>query len=188
MALIVVPIALMMVSKGYKRHQRKWIIAIGFLGVFFVLIGAVAPYFEKAAPTQVQLPGPASSSSSAAIMASSTSEDETTCDTDCEANCEESSSCDKEASCDEESTCQEMAASGDTDGEVAVTGCVDSCCPSLVVQADGSKSLHIPLASILTTIGGIFLIVTHIGNLCQCACCQKDDEARMSETRASSFT
>lgn len=52
------------------------------------------------------------------------------------------------------------------------SACVDSCCPSMHMDAaTESSSLMIPLASILTTIGGLSLIATHIGNLCCCKCC-----------------
>ena len=128
MALIVVPIALVMISKGYQRHRRKWIIGIGIFGVLFVLVGAVTPYFEKA--NQAASPAATSGEVSSASA----------------------------GGCDD-------------------TGCTDSCCPSLAIQDDGSRKLHIPLASILTTIGGLFLIVTHIGNLCQCSCCKKGEKS-----------
>ncbi len=49
--------------------------------------------------------------------------------------------------------------------------CEDSCCPSLVIDEHGKTRLHIPPASIVTTLGGILLIITHIGNLCSCASC-----------------
>ena len=45
-------------------------------------------------------------------------------------------------------------------------GCVNSCCPLIETGADGAWRIHIPLASILTTLGGLSLIVTHLGNLC----------------------
>ena len=52
------------------------------------------------------------------------------------------------------------------------SSCVDSCCPSMHMDAaEANSSLMIPLASILTTLGGISLIATHIGNLCSCKCC-----------------
>ena len=46
MALLVIPIAVMMMSKGYARHRRKWIMGIGTTGILFVLAGAIAPYFD----------------------------------------------------------------------------------------------------------------------------------------------
>lgn len=55
--------------------------------------------------------------------------------------------------------------------ETTTAGCVDACCPSLQEDANGKMRLHIPLASVLTTMGGLFLIATHIGNLCGCASC-----------------
>ncbi|MFT6793971.1 MAG: hypothetical protein ACJAR1_001972 [Rubritalea sp.] len=52
-------------------------------------------------------------------------------------------------------------------------GCVDNCCPSIVENEAGETSLHIPPASIVTTLGGLFLIAIHIGNLCGCSNCEK---------------
>jgi len=46
--------------------------------------------------------------------------------------------------------------------------CSDSCCPSLVSTGEESVELHVPAASIVTTLGGIALICTHLGNLCAC--------------------
>ena len=46
--------------------------------------------------------------------------------------------------------------------------CIDNCCPSLQVSETGESFLHIPPAAIVTTLGGIFLIIAHIGNLCSC--------------------
>lgn len=54
--------------------------------------------------------------------------------------------------------------------------CTDSCCPSLQAADEGGWAVHIPTASILTTLGGAFLIVTHVGNLwlCRCTACQPE--------------
>lgn len=112
MALIVVPVAALMMKKGYRRHRRKWIMAVGSLGIFLVLAGAVAPYVEASPPVAA---------------------------------------------------------------ESEATGCADACCPSLVSEPSGESRLHIPLASILTTAGGLFLIVTHMGNLCLCPTCRKQN-------------
>ena len=47
-------------------------------------------------------------------------------------------------------------------------GCIDNCCPSLQISETGESYLHVPPAAIVTTLGGIFLIVAHVGNLCSC--------------------
>jgi len=47
MALLVVPLAAVTVTTGYKRHRRKWVILTCFLGIGFVLTGAAAPGFES---------------------------------------------------------------------------------------------------------------------------------------------
>jgi MerC mercury resistance protein/CobW/HypB/UreG, nucleotide-binding domain len=51
--------------------------------------------------------------------------------------------------------------------------CVDSCCPT-TTRASGKAVLHIPPASILTTLGGIALIITHLANLCACRGCREN--------------
>lgn len=53
---------------------------------------------------------------------------------------------------------------------VAVT-CTDACCPS-TTEVAGQNSFHVPPAAIVTTLGGIALIITHLGNLCACRCCK----------------
>ncbi len=52
----------------------------------------------------------------------------------------------------------------------AAETCTDSCCPS-TTEIAGKTALHIPPAAIVTTLGGIALIITHIGNLCACRAC-----------------
>ena len=52
----------------------------------------------------------------------------------------------------------------------------DSCCPSIESTANGGWRLHTPLASILTTIGSLFLIGTHVGNFCRCSQCSGENK------------
>ena len=54
----------------------------------------------------------------------------------------------------------------------AEAACVDPCCPS-TTEAAGQTSFHIPPAALATTLGGIFLIITHVGNLRSCRSCCK---------------
>lgn len=148
MALVVVPIAIAMMTAGYKRHRRKWIVAIGALGIALVLAGAATPYLEsdKTEP----LP-----SNEAAAAAESD---------------EEVFTWKKGEELPEVDDAPFVYVAGD---ELPEAGCVDNCCPSLVKDENGNLRLHIPLASIITTLGGIALIVTHMGNLCCCATCRK---------------
>lgn len=59
------------------------------------------------------------------------------------------------------------------DGAVACTVCRD-CCPTVTVDAvTGGWSLRVPPASIVTVLGGLALIVAHLGNLrCACTSCR----------------
>ena len=56
--------------------------------------------------------------------------------------------------------------------EMPGEGCVDQCCPSFQIDENGKLRIHIPLASIVTTLGGLALIITHVGNLCCCSGCR----------------
>ncbi len=157
MALLVVPLAAVTVITGYKRHRRKWVVLTCFLGIGFVLTGAAAPGFESS-------PG----KESPAPVATGNAEDEAIGDcaeSDSFAECEEGQ-CEMASECAE----SDMADASGSDEE----GCVDACCPSIQADAEGGWRIHVPLASVLTTIGGIFLIVTHIGNLCRCSCCHTE--------------
>lgn len=51
MALVVIPIAIFMMRKGYKKHGRKWVVAAGIAGITFIIAGAILPYVEAGQPT-----------------------------------------------------------------------------------------------------------------------------------------
>lgn len=57
--------------------------------------------------------------------------------------------------------------------------CADSCCPSLGKDADGNLKLNLPIASFVTTLGGLALIAAHLGNLACCRSCGAKAEAAM---------
>lgn len=52
------------------------------------------------------------------------------------------------------------------------SSCSDPCCPTVAVQEDGEVQWEIPLASIITTLGGLCLIITHITNIRCCLNCK----------------
>lgn len=141
MALIVVPVAVGMMTAGYRRHRRKWIIATGALGIALVVAGAIVPYLEKT-------PAPASEESE--VFTWSVGEELPG----------------GEAETDEPF----VWVAGE---ELPEASCDDNCCPSFWTDGDGKLRLHIPTASIVTTLGGLALIVTHMGNLCCCSGCRR---------------
>ena len=51
MALVVIPIAVYMMRKGYKKHGKKWIVAVGSLGVALIVVGAILPYTGSHEPS-----------------------------------------------------------------------------------------------------------------------------------------
>ncbi len=145
MALFVVPIAIAMLMTGYRRHQRKWIIATGSIGIVLIIIGSILPYIET---------------SKTAAVAMEEAE---------EVYIYVAGEADSELEEDDEPYVYNVAE--DPDPMTTTTGCTDNCCPSLVTDADGNTRLNIPPASIVTTLGGLSLIITHVGNLCSCPCC-----------------
>ena len=50
MAIIVIPIAAFMMRKGYQKHAKKWIVAVGSIGIVLIIIGAILPYVELGDP------------------------------------------------------------------------------------------------------------------------------------------
>ena len=46
MALVVIPIAVFMIRKGYQKHGRKWVVMAGSLGIVLIVVGAILPYVE----------------------------------------------------------------------------------------------------------------------------------------------
>lgn len=56
----------------------------------------------------------------------------------------------------------------------AAAACAE-CCPQLVESTDGDWSLNWPAASIVTVLGSVFLVASHMGNLvCTRRCCSKN--------------
>lgn len=141
-AIFIVPLAILSIYSGYKKHLKRWILVMTAIGVLCVLIGAVLPVFTESSAT-TGAPS-ADQQSELSITASSS---------DCGGCSETVSECSSTES-----------------------GCVDQCCPSAYINDSGELSLHIPPAAIVTTLGGVFLIIAHIGNLIacrRCECCSK---------------
>jgi hypothetical protein len=137
-AIFIVPLAAFSILKGYRKHQKRWILVSAMIGIFFVLGGAALPAFTK-----FQSLSPEAATSAAPVTESAVAgTDESSCEASCEAGCEAETSCEGCASeaVDESETTE--AAAGGT-----------------------ANTLHIPPAAIITTLGGVFLIAAHIGNL-----------------------
>lgn len=52
--------------------------------------------------------------------------------------------------------------------------CTKSCCPTVVPSDSGEFKVQAPLASGLTTAGGLLLILMHLWNMCLCPQCRSD--------------
>ena len=138
-ALLVVPLAVLSIRKGYLIHQKRWVLVTAYIGIFVVLTGAVLPAFGK----EVKAPNQSTNelatiSESDSTFTFSVSDEESV----------------GESTCDDESEDN--------------TQCIDNCCPTVQVSETGESFLYIPPAAIVTTLGGIFLIVAHVGNICSC--------------------
>ncbi|MDG1071454.1 MAG: MerC domain-containing protein [Akkermansiaceae bacterium] len=145
-AIFIVPLAAFSIRKGYRAHGKRWVMASAMIGILFVLVGAALPAFSKETP--VNDPAP-----QVAAPVETEETEEGTCD----------------APTCEETTCDLCPSLAETEASDEPAACIDNCCPSVQVSETGEMSLHIPPAAIITTLGGVFLIVAHIGNLCGCA-------------------
>lgn len=141
-AIFIVPLAGFSLLKGYRKHRKRWIVVSASVGIVFVLFGATLPAFSKVDnPVSGLVNEPTNGAEPAKVEAC-----ESSCDESCESSCE---------------GCASEAMDEPTDTE----SCVDGCCPSIQVSESGETSLHIPPAAIITTLGGVFLIAAHVGNL-----------------------
>ena len=140
-ALFVVPLAGVMVARGFRIHRKHWVMASGATGILLILAGAALPYTGMAKSGEAEGNAPPAPATVAAA--------------------EEANS---------ESAGQGEAAEADC--------CKDGCCPSIVTDEQNETRLHIPPASIATTIGGLALILAHVGNICCCSTCRKKKQQR----------
>jgi len=152
-ALLIVPLAVFSILRGYRRHRRRAVVLLAAAGVFSVLIGAALPAFGGEPPSEV-IPAPTASHADEAAP------EETVCEEVC---------CAADQVAEPLTTLGATTGATDTGSEVAV--CQDNCCPSAQISETGEVSLHIPPAAIVTTLGGIFLIAAHSLNLCACRKC-----------------
>ncbi|YCM42761.1 MerC domain-containing protein [Verrucomicrobiaceae bacterium 227] len=135
-AIFVVPLAVFSIRNGYRAHQKRWILIAASIGILFVLIGAILPALSKSK----EIDDATSIETHAELPVGNTSiTSAVSCDNACAEGC-----------------CSLTESKNDT---VPIPGCVDNCCPSLQVDESGKTSLHIPPAAIVTTLGGLFLIV-----------------------------
>jgi len=151
-AIFIVPLALFSIRKGFRRHRKSWVAVMAGIGIFSVLVGAVLPAFGKEVPAPAAIQKAPAEGSGVAV-------------------------CDDQECSDEECAAGGCAASCSAEGQdgeaSTVVGCVDNCCPSAQISESGEISIHIPPAAIVTTLGGLFLIAAHFGNIMGCRhCCQ----------------
>ncbi len=57
LAALVLPLALLVIYRGYRRHGRRWVIVAALCGVALVMAGLIAPYISDR--PLVQAPAPA---------------------------------------------------------------------------------------------------------------------------------
>ena len=152
-AILVIPLAFFSIRKGFKKHGKRWIVVSAGIGILFVLVGAALPAFGNDSMDGLGIGGSGDpSGNGAAGVIGGEWEDPECTDPECE-----------DPAC--ESGCESEVKQ---EGLGGVNGCVDGCCPTATIGEDGELSIHVPPASIVTTLGGIFLIAAHIGNLCAC--------------------
>ena len=159
-AMLVVPLAAFSIRRGYLTHQKRWVLVTAYIGIFVVLTGAALPAFSKESQTPIASPNDSEAEGESVFTFSASDDSETE-----EAKTEEESvftfSVDDEAEPENSKDEGECEMTEDTQ-------CIDDCCPSLQVSETGETYLNVPPAAIASTLGGLFLIVAHVGNICAC--------------------
>ena len=135
-ALLVVPLAAISIQRGYMAHRKRWVLITAYLGILVVLTGSALPLFSKGTPPPVSSMQDPGGTPESNLSLASSSIDDTS------------------------------SMSGSEDESFEDMECIDNCCPSLQITESGESELYVPPAAIVTTLGGIFLIVAHIGNIC----------------------
>ena len=147
----------------YLSHQKRWVLITAYVGIIIVLTGAALPAFSKETKVPVEASsdlevevGTGSGPEGESVFTFSVGDDAETDDIKTE---------------DESVFTFSVGDDGETNGECELgedAQCVDDCCPSLQVSETGETYLNVPPAAIASTLGGIFLIVAHVGNICAC--------------------
>ena len=167
-AMLVVPLAAFSIRRGYLTHQKRWVLVTAYIGIFVVLTGAALPAFSKETQTPIASPNELEKEA----KADSDNEVESVFTFSVSDNSET-----EEVKTEEESTftfsvvdeAEPENSNGEGECEMTEgTQCVDDCCPSLLVSETGETYLNVPPAAIASTLGGLFLIVAHVGNICAC--------------------
>ncbi len=122
MAALVLPLALIVIYRGYRKHRRRSALVASGLGVVFIVAGLILPTTSEPGSglglTLAQGPTPVHA-----------------------------------------------------DSDPASAACPDTCCPSIVQDAEtGATHLSIPPASLSTIIGSVLLVLAHGINLHGCRC------------------
>ncbi len=148
-AIFIVPLAILSIYSGYKKHRKRWVMVTALSGIFCILLGTVLPLFELKTATLTTSP--------VDTPINITSEPETECSAGC-------------------ATTSEANPDTGSNSDTESLTCNDNCCPSVQIGETGDISLHIPPAAIVTTLGGLLLITAHLGNIFghrQYHCCDK---------------
>ena len=167
-AMLVVPLAAFSIRRGYLTHQKRWVLVTAYIGIFVVLTGAALPAFSKETQTPIASPNELEKEAKAdsdtegeSVFTFSVSDDSETEEVKTEEESTFTFSVDDEA--------EPENSNGEGECEMTEgTQCVDDCCPSLQVSETGETYLNVPPAAIASTLGGLFLIVAHVGNICAC--------------------
>jgi|TARA_B100001250_G_scaffold296367_1_gene257899 hypothetical protein len=138
-AMLVAPLAAFSIRRGYLSHKKRWVLITAYVGIIVILSGAALPAFSKETETSNTITINIEPESKAdSVFTFSVTDDASISESDCDNTLNETSEC------------------------------IDNCCPSLQISETGETHLNVPPAAIITTLGGIFLIVAHVGNLCAC--------------------
>ena len=151
LAALVLPLAMWVVFRGYRRHRRRSALITAGLGAGLIVAGLILPEIDGPAPLNFTVPAPLASDTVAATATPAPAEPEPT--TWAAFHAEAASDADAHA--------------GGTDAPA----CTETCCPIVTYDAPaGQASLTVPAGTLATLLGSLFLVAAHGINLHGCRC------------------
>ncbi len=168
MALFVIPLAGATLVIGYRKHRAKMPGTLGGVGAGILIMGSVLPYVET---QPLHLPWFGASADASKVVEGDDvfvwKRGETV----------DGSALDSAAS-------SEVFHWRKGEGVISSADSCDACCPSIKTDESGNTFLNVPLASIVTTLGGIFMISAHRLNLrCSRKCCESPHCLNASDSK-----
>lgn len=178
LAVLVLPLALMVIYRGYRKHGKRLTLVSAVLGAALIVAGLIAPMVSTRPLITLPVPNLANLAMTQASTAgqvppmlarpasATQPADQPAAASACTAAC-----CESKADTPQEPTAAAAPSPPPAAIDPATDTCTDACCPTLAVNQDtGVATMGFPAGGILTMLGSVLLVLAHATNLHACRC------------------